>query len=211
MTNLLIVIGIQIVFCILAVIWLRYRLARFFSDSSTVDSVRQEVNSLLMELDASAERNINIMEDRLQQLRQLLAESDKRLSLLTQESRNRQKENDVYSRLGRLPQPVRVPEQPAGAMAESRSLPAAVPATESPYAFDRRSEPKAAQNPNEPVPFVKLGGTQTSATLSFVDQVLDLYKQGFTAAVIANKTGATAAEVDIVITMEQMRQGGEAR
>jgi len=239
-TNLLIVVGIQLVFCILVVVWLRYRLAKFFSDTNTVESVRQEVNSLLMELDASAERNISIIEDRLAQLRQVLSEADKKILLVSQETKNRHKENDVYSKLGKLPAAFRSGDVFGGAVSQPEaanvnptsltgsanrdaqlglvsSAAGTVTANDSPYAFGRKIQstataqvPEASPEvPGSQVPFVRLGGAQARAAAGFVDQVLDLYRQGFTATVIASRTAATTAEVDIVIAMEQMRQGGE--
>ncbi|MBU0953857.1 MAG: hypothetical protein KKI09_00395, partial [Spirochaetes bacterium] len=102
MTGFIVSLGLQVVFCIGVLIWLRYKTKTFFSSTSTVDGVRQEVNSLLIELDASAERNINILEDRIQQLKVQIADADRRITLLGQENRKHQNEAIIYNRSGRM-------------------------------------------------------------------------------------------------------------
>ena len=254
MTGLLVSVGIQLVFCVVVVIWLRYQTRRHFSSNATIDSVRQEVNSLLVELDASAERNINIIEDRIQQLRAATAEADRKLAVLLQETRNRQLEGGVYNRLGQLhgrstqdgapaangpaERPVtsqsaadRSAQQPAAP--RSAAPRSAAPRSAAPYSFgqnlsaDGRSpnqatdlpavEAVAARLPNavgrdtsdgEAVPFIHLSGNTIQTEASFVDRGLDLHKRGFSPDIIAAKTRATVAEVDIVVSMDKLRNGG---
>jgi len=220
-----------------------------------VDGVRQEVNSLLIELDASAERNINILEDRIQQLKVQIADADRRITLLGQENRKHQNEAIIYNRSGRMQtvpgdnasiiagqntQGAAATAAPAytyGSQAavqavQSQSLaaqepylpvsPAAnIPAANMPAANMPAANMPAANIPSsvsaspdrrqlmqDTVPFLQLSNKPGNSEADFVGKVLGLHVQGLSPTVIASRLGATTAEVDIVIAMDQLRSGG---
>ena len=203
------------------------------------------MNSLLIELDASAERNINILEDRIQQLKVQIADADRRITLLGQENRKHQNEAIIYNRSGRMQTvpgdnaSITAGQNTQGAAAtaapaytygsqaavqavQSQSLaaqepylpvsPAAnIPAANMPAANIPSSvsaSPDRRQLMQDTVPFLQLSNKPGNSEADFVGKVLGLHVQGLSPTVIASRLGATTAEVDIVIAMDQLRSGG---
>ncbi len=178
------------IFCIFLVTWVRSSFKRHLSDDKVLERVRRELNSLMMEMESSADRNVSILEDRIGQLKLLLSEADKKLALLAQDSGKRAMEAGVYSQLG-----------------QNRAL-RLQPDSE---IFIAPPEPVvAAPIPKESIPFVRLANKPLDLELPFVDKVLDFYHRGFSTDIIAAKTDATMAEVDMVISMEQNRRLGRS-
>jgi len=103
-------------------------------------------------------------------------------------------ESAVYSQLGQN-RPPRVQPEPEILI----NNPPPVPAPE-------QMQPR----PREQIPFVRLAGKTLDLELPFVDKVIDFYHRGFSTDIIAAKTGATMAEVDMVISMEQNRRQGRS-
>ncbi len=186
--------AIQIAFCIFILAWVRSSFKKHLSDDKVLERVRRELNSLMIEMESSADRNVSILEDRIGQLKALLVEADKKLSLLAQESGKRATETAVYSQLGQN-RPSRMPADPE----IFYNIQVPIPAV----------EPVPAR-PKEQIPFVRLANKPVDLEPPFVDKVLDFYHRGFSTDIIAAKTGATMAEVDMVISMEQNRRLGRS-
>ena len=208
------------------------------------------MNSLLIELDASAERNINILEDRIQQLKVQIADADRRITLLGQENRKHQNEAIIYNRSGRMQtvpgdnasiiagqntqgaaataapaytygsqaavQAVQsqslAAQEPYLPVSPAANIPAAnMPAANMPAANIPSSvsaSPDRRQLMQDTVPFLQLSNKPGNSEADFVGKVLGLHVQGLSPTVIASRLGATTAEVDIVIAMDQLRSGG---
>jgi hypothetical protein len=88
----------------LAAIWfyVRYRLRRALELDTLVEELRKEVRALNIELNETTERNISLVEDRMEALRGLLDEADRRMGVVRKELDKGSREREVYTRLGRL-------------------------------------------------------------------------------------------------------------
>jgi len=192
--------AIQILFCVFILAWVRASFKRHLSDDKVLERVRRELNSLMIEMESSADRNVSILEDRIGQLKIVVAEADKKLALLAQESGKRVMESAVYSQLGQN-RPARYQSEPEimpGMQASAPSMPSMAAPDPAPV------------RPKEQIPFVRLANKPLDLELPFVDKVLDFYHRGFSTDIIAAKTGATMAEVDLVISMEQNKRLGRS-
>jgi predicted transcriptional regulator len=67
------------------VIWTRAKVKKYLSTDEEIQKIRREISALINELDASADRNINILEDRIATLKELLIESEKKLASISGE------------------------------------------------------------------------------------------------------------------------------
>jgi hypothetical protein len=189
MTGSLIALAIQILVSVVLIVWTRTRVRSALGSDDEIDRIHREIGALIVELDASADRNITVLEDRMNSLKEMISEADRRISLLSQERGKRQSESLVYDRSGRTPtQRPRV---------ESKDL----PETATPEAMAER------QGPQPEIPFIRFSEKPVPIEEPFIDKVISLSRKGFSSDIIAAHLGATIAEVDVVVSMEREREG----
>lgn len=191
MTSILIAIAVQVIVSLSLVVWTRAKVRRFLGSEDEIGKIRREIGALIVELDSSADRNVTVLEDRLTALKDLVAEADKRISMLGQEKARRQSEDTVYDRLGRQSERTRAPVLEPTRFAEPARQAEPAPAAEPP----RHAEPS--------VPFIRFSEKPLDLEEPFADKVLSLSKRGFSSDIIAARLGATMAEVDIVLSMDR--------
>lgn len=200
----------QALIAAVAMLWVRRYLRRLADEDGAVAAARRDLAALIAELDATTDRNLTIVEDKLAELKSALGEIDKRLALLSRE------------------RPVRTgaaSENAASAPVQAPAGYAAPPPRRAPpVAYDRRglpsdefafsaavpeadTRPDAAAKPAGGVPFVRLSQRQFEAEESFPDRVIRLYRKGLSADAIAASLGAHRSEVEIAIAMEESRSG----
>ncbi len=177
MTSILIIAALQILVSVFLILWTRASVRRFLGSDEEINRVRREIGALIVELDSSADRNVTILEDRLSSLKSLLADADKRISVLGQERSRRLPEDTVYDRLGRTPEPKQVP------VPDSRQAQLAEPL----------------------VPFIRFSEKPLPIEEPFADKVVSLARRGFSSDIIAARLGVTMTEVDLVLSMERER------
>jgi len=68
--------------------------------SNVLDDLESEVNDLILELNQTADRNINILEEKITTLITILKDADKRIKLLSTESGRNKSEYVTYNQLG---------------------------------------------------------------------------------------------------------------
>ncbi len=79
---------LSILICIFNIImWIFFfkRFKKLFSTDDVIDKARSELNSLLIQLDKSADRDISLLEDRIAKTKAIIEDADKRITLLKQE------------------------------------------------------------------------------------------------------------------------------
>jgi len=87
----------------LGAIWLyvKSQLRKALELDSLLLNIRKEVGILTTELNQTTDRNISLVEDRMEALRSLLDEADRRMGVIRKEVETKAVEREVYSRLGR--------------------------------------------------------------------------------------------------------------
>lgn len=210
MESLPYLLAAQAVIAAVTILWVRRYLRRLADEDGAVAAARRDVAALIAELDATADRNLTIVEDKLGELKAALAEIDKRLALLSRERPARTGAASESAASGPVPEPAAYaappPRRAPPVAYDRRGLPsdefafsAAVP--------EAAENPSAAPKPSNGVPFVRLSQRQFEAEESFPDRVIRLYRKGLSADAIAATLGAHRSEVEIAIAMEESRSG----
>lgn len=179
----LIVIAVQLVGFLI----LRGRIHQELNATTLLKDVRDEVDGMVRELNLSAERNIGLLEARIEEMEAVLAQADQKLVLLAREIERRDKNADVYSQLRRAA-PVPAPE-PEARLEVGEASPA--------------PEPEAQPTPDiRPVPTtVPTPSFEPIKPRSLKEKVLALRDQGLDSGAIATATGATRAEVELILSL----------
>jgi hypothetical protein len=188
-TGLLLGLAIQVLVSVTLIVWTRARVRRALGSEEEKDRIRREIGSLIIELDASADRNITVLEDRLTALKDMIAESDKRIAILSNDRGVRHSDAVVYDRLGRTAS--QRPQTDSNAQMES-----VVP--------EKNAEQAGV---SKDIPFIRFSEKPLSIEEPFADKVLSLARKGFSSDIIAARLIATITEVELVLSMEREREG----
>jgi hypothetical protein len=203
----------------LFLIWflIRAKVRRYLELENLLAGVREEARSLILELNETADRNVSLVEDRLDALHGLLDEVDRRIGVERRELVSRDKEREVYARLNKRRPIVPEAELPIAPLAAAPRQPP-VEGTRGP--LQASSEEQApirlslgpipgavdeAPGDGAPLPRIGLASDPISSAKSQRDEALDLYRQGFSADLIAARVGATVAEIELLIEIEERR------
>jgi hypothetical protein len=183
-----VVAGLAVVYLLL-----RARVDRRISRLDPAAEVRDELGSVMVEMNRTTDRNIALLEDRIAALTQLIADADRRIGLLRREGEKQELSRAVYTHLSRA--------------AERASEPAAVePPVERPA--DRTPAAPAAAGPVAPAAPAALAAPAASivpAEEPIEARVLRLEREGFSSSVIANRIGSTVGEVELIISLARRR------
>lgn len=181
-------------------IWflLRSRIRRFLELENLLSGVREEARALIIELNETADRNVSLVEDRMKSLRELLDEVDRRIGLMKRELGTRVFEREIYAKLNK-----RRPIVP-GAV-EENVIQNEPPRNPTMSAEATTSVPVDPVPPPIPIPEIVHAAERIEKLKSPREQALELHRSGFSAELIAAKIGATVAEVELMIEMEEIR------
>ena len=200
MGNVLLSVLINLVVLLVVFLIFRVRIKRLLNGSEFLDTIRDEVNHLVVDLNQNADRNIGILEERISRLQKLIGDADKKILLLGKEREKMNISVDVYDRLKRSAPlvPVSSVETPALDTPNSVAPDAAAPTAVTPN----------ANTPNTDMP--ALGGevpdTAEVAESTAAEEVLELYHRGFDPKLIAARTGSALGEVELIISLENGRR-----
>lgn len=181
--SILIIIAIQ--FGLFVV--LRGRIERELNATTLLKDVQDEVDGMVRELNLSAERNIQLLESRIEELEGLLTLSDQKMVLLAKELDRRDRSAEVYSRLKK--------SQAEPVPAELPPVPDIVPVP---------AAPPAAPAASAPVVQLELDTPLETAPRSLTERVLGFRDQGLDTAAIAAATGATRGEVELILSLNPL-------
>lgn len=159
--------------------------------------VRQEVAALVRDLNQTTERNIILLENKIQDLDRLLASADQKMVLMAKEDGKKQAAQTVYSHLARAKP---VPEPPVSPETEAEVIP--FPPKAPARTSTRPAETTAPTTPVQPALFAEDSPPPVPAK-SLKERVLELAKQGLSANLISNQTGASLAEVDLILSLNR--------
>src|SRR6056297_2792602 len=84
-------LAVNIIVVSLLFLFLTRRLVRKLSLDESIDELQREVGGIVTEMNQAAERNISILEDKIDQLREIEQRIDRKITLLNRET---QKENE---------------------------------------------------------------------------------------------------------------------
>ena len=78
---------------------LKAKLRRSVDPKSILESIREEVDRIIVELNSTTDRNITLLEDKVQSLSALLEQADKKVGILKREIEKHELGSKVYSEL----------------------------------------------------------------------------------------------------------------
>ena len=220
MNSLFVLLAVQTLVSILLIVWVRLKVMRSLDDGDSITRVRREIGALIIELDGSADRNITLIEDRLRELKDCIAEADKRIVMLSNERARTWVTPPVSIQRAPLEHINASQDQQLASLLPTPTTQPPVPAAPSPVMEAPQLAPEGqltattAQQPvqssREPgmyggartasVPFIRFSDKPLVFEEPFTERVARLYKRGFSSDIIAAKLKATIAEVDLAIS-----------
>ena len=102
MQNIFVLISIVLFVIIIVSIVTIFRKINRLQKSNVISELESEVNDLVLELNQTADRNINILEDKIKTLTGILQDADKRIKILGSESGKVKSESVIYNQLGKI-------------------------------------------------------------------------------------------------------------
>lgn len=186
--TVLIVVAVQLI----SFLVLRGQIQQELNTTKFLRDVQEEVDGMVRELNLSAERNIGLLEARIEELEGLLAQADQKVVLMARELERRERSAETYSQLRRAA----LPEGLSATSAES------IPAAESAEIPTENSVPQpelVVEWPASPPP-----AEDSSRPRSLKERVLGFRDQGLDGASIAAATGATRSEVDLILSLNPL-------
>ncbi len=106
MKGIAIVIGINIIALVGIFFFFKKRIDKSLRTDAVVNTIREEVEQLIIELNQTTNRNVAIIEERINQLKEVIALADKQIKVLNREIRKSAKETDTYAHM--KPNPVKI-------------------------------------------------------------------------------------------------------
>jgi hypothetical protein len=150
----------------------RRRINRILEGGELIDTIKDEINHLVVELNQTTERNIGLIEERIGRLQKLVGDADRKIMLLGKESEKVKFGAEVYDRLKKAAPIVHPAAPPKNSFGDDR---------------EQRGDPDKAVVPDP---------ERTTA-----EEVLELHRQGFDSRIIATRTGSNVGEIELIISL----------
>jgi len=219
-----IMIGVNLVVLIGMGIFFHRRIENRMKPDELVRQLREEVNGVIVELNQATDRNVSIIEDRLETINKTIARADRAVKVLQGEVERRAEGQRRYNELGRhagilrslsidSPEESETPaslsdgaESSGGEVAEDSGTEARTDSGDgtSPDASSETLSPSGeAQARRTPQPG---RATEQERAPSKKDRILDLHRKGIAANIIAGRVGSTVGEVELVISLSEGRE-----
>jgi hypothetical protein len=138
-----------------------------------LEDYREEVNKLIVEIDAATERDVYLVEERIKSLKKTLEEVDKKIEVYAREFERRRSTETVYNSLGRNAKPAAPPPEPL-------SPPDPLP-----------GQAREKTPPESPAP------------RPLKAQVAELAAQGLSPEAIAARLKVSISEVELIIAIQE--------
>jgi septal ring factor EnvC (AmiA/AmiB activator) len=165
-----------------ALLYLKSFVRQRTSPDHILGLLQEEIRQLEADIDEKTERDLQLLEDKIQALREICTEAERRIAIYGRELEKREKETQALAVL----------ERSRGVLAPPPKL-----------AGQARSEPlKIVVSPESPLvkqPVVKQPLVVKQPSLK--DRIAELYRAGFSPELIAKQLGLTAGEVTLYINM----------
>ncbi len=191
MTTVLVSIGVGILIAGLLYIILTKKIERAHSGPEVLNQIRSEVNQMIVELNQTADRNIGLVEQRIQSLNELLSQADRKIKILQREIDRYSRSVETYSSI----KPRSIPP------ATPASVPAGTPIQDSGKAAYK--EPPVQRNEKTES---AVSSTAPGKPKSKRDRIIDLYNQGISADLIASRVDSTVAEIELIISIHEDKE-----
>ncbi len=94
-------IGINIIILVIFFVYFKTKIENVSRSSDVLEVIAEEVNQIIIELNQTTERNIVLIEEKINNLNDLLKKSDKIISIIKKEDSKRKIVSNSYSDIGK--------------------------------------------------------------------------------------------------------------
>lgn len=223
----LLAIGLNILIAAVLYLVLNRKIDRRMSPDEMLDQIQRDVEEIITELNQTTDRNIGLIEDRVESLRSILENVDKRIGLLRRESEKQEASTALYNDILRRARTSNatgsaiansaggtVSDTAAGSAdgaAAGSGFGTATPASRQKKRTKRDGVDPANMSEEDVAPDPRddrdSAATEAeSGRKSMFDRVMQLHRQGFTSEMIAGRLGATLGEVELILSLQKMSQ-----
>jgi len=200
---------LNVVLILFLAMWLRRLIVRRLEPERILGDLGDEIGELITELNQTGDHNVSVLEDRILQLRDLLADADRQIEELSAQvdrvRDNASPEEPVYTVSfsgtagGTQESRGQKHEDSADSNGDPGPLRYVEPSDSGQPAHSSLARPSSPSVPSaEP----------RWDVLSPREQVHELHQQGLSSEIIAAKTGMAIGEVELIISLGTRRGGG---
>ncbi len=100
-TYFLVILAINLIISLIVYVSLKRQIEHSRDPRHVLDDIRDEVDRILVELNHATDRNIELIENRVDILRKLIDKADRRISLLQRKEEKEERKTKLYSALER--------------------------------------------------------------------------------------------------------------
>lgn len=221
--DLVTLLVVQAIAFLLLLVWLKRRVDRELSADRALEEIRKEIGDLITDLNGTTERNITLIEDRVQRLNKVLETTDRKIGILQKEAEKHEVGTGMYTDL--LNQHRRKIRESSDAVPVENKPPPFVDPMQSgktiaheSSAF-RASDANSNKNEKPSQESDRYGNAPPSVSTGrevahglrerpgsrgegLRNQVRDLHRAGLGAETIAKRLGSTVGEVELIIGLE---------
>jgi len=180
--------ALALLIAVFSFFYFRSYLKRRTAAERILAELREEVNKILKSIDETTERDISLIEERENNLKNLLGEIDKRFKVYIRELEQKRTYEELGKNRYRISRMVDSSDQAEDAKpspaAVSATMPAAMPAAKSPPAESPSAEPPPVK---EMVPMA--------------EQIRSLLNEGLSVPAIASRLDISIAEVELAVAL----------
>ncbi|MDR2717745.1 MAG: hypothetical protein LBB89_06765 [Treponema sp.] len=186
MTIPLVLSAISLCLCVSGFFFFRRYIERKTAARELLADYRAEVYRLIAEIDAAADRDSLLVEERIKTLKTILDDTDRRISVYMRELQRSRAGEAMYASLGRG----------IRAALDSRPVPVEPPVSEEPPIPQKPQLQEPAVSPPPPAA-VKRKPKKTKIKV----QIAEMSAQGLSPAEIASRLNLSLAEVDLALNL----------
>jgi hypothetical protein len=206
--DLVLVIALSLVFNAIAYLFIRRQIIKKLNSKSYLSDLEAEVNTIVTELNSSTERNVQILEHKIAELKTLANRVDGTMATLTKELDQRKSSSERYNDLAKQKQVLQNSTKTSSSDRDSSNeigLQMDLVNSDNANASNIQVERKTQLSTNE---ITSAAGTKFQITdeekpkLSKRDRILNLYRNGKSALEISNETKIPLGEIELVLSLE---------
>jgi len=209
MTVALVLSSASLCLCVCGFFFFRWYIERKTAARELLADYREEVYRLIAEIDAAADRDSLLVEERIKTLKQLLEDTDRRISVYMRELQRSKAGEAMYSSLGRGIRAALDSRPPQLETPVSQESP-----TSQELPFPKESPvPQEPSPPQEPSAFLKPAVSASSAPSNTAAakrkpkktkikvQIAEMSAEGLSPAEIASRLNLSLTEVDLALNL----------
>lgn len=190
---------LSIALCVIMFLYFKWYIKRRTSGAGLIHEYRDEINRLKAEINAVTDRNLQLVEKSVKELKEIRDDTDKRISLYVKELEKSRKGEELYTNLGRgiraalNTEPVLSSERPNIAPAVQQQV-------AQQQVAQQQIAPLETKPAQKPLPESEQKPSSKRQIRAFIDQ---LANEGLPPEEIASRLDISIAEVDLAMNLRR--------